>query len=60
MNFIPGCYDQNGNPVPVPPNPNQIFYPWYPEGRWQPSPQQAAINVAKAIATIPAPQPGLL
>ena len=58
--FIPGCYDQYGNPVPLPSNPNDIIKPLVPEGKWMPSPQQAAKNVATAIANlVNTPQPSL-
>lgn len=61
--YLPGVVDQNGNPVPVPANPNAVFKMADDMiTRWQPSPTQAAKNVANNLAqnTSPAQQPGVL
>lgn len=61
--LVPRCYDAKTGQVATASDQSYVVYP-YPyrnETRAFPSPAQAAANVAKAIATIPAnSNPGVL
>lgn len=56
---VPGCYTGDGKPVVVADR-SVVIAPPVPEGRAIPTPAQGAAQALKAIATIPAPNPGIL
>lgn len=56
---IPGCYTGDGKPVVVGDR-SVVVYPVVNEGRAVPTPAQGAAQALKAIATIPAKNPGVL
>lgn len=56
---VPGCYTTDGKPVVVSDR-SVVVMPLGPEGRAIPTPAQGAAQALKAIATIPAKNPGIL
>ena len=57
---IANCYLTDGTPATAASSVD-VIYPSHKEGKAQPTPAQAAANVAKAIAALSStPQPGLL